>query len=220
MSLAPPHAVLFDWDNTLVDSWEVIHAALCDTFLAMDHEPWTLDQTKAWVRRSTRESFPQLFAQRAAEASRVFYDSYGAQHLDDIRALPGALETLESLAGSGVYLAVVSSKNGSFVRSEAAHLGLDGYFARMVGAADAPEDKPSPAAIAAALEGSPIEPGEHVWYVGDTDIDVVCARNSGCKSMFIGSTEPLVEEPAEQPDHKFSDLGAFLAFVRDIGNAI
>jgi phosphoglycolate phosphatase len=27
-----PRAILFDWDNTLVDSWAVIHEALVVTF--------------------------------------------------------------------------------------------------------------------------------------------------------------------------------------------
>jgi len=41
-----PRALLFDWDNTLVDSWLVIHDALVVTFTAMGHEPWTLAETK------------------------------------------------------------------------------------------------------------------------------------------------------------------------------
>jgi phosphoglycolate phosphatase len=33
-ALALPKAVIFDWDNTLVDSWPVIHHALNETLEA------------------------------------------------------------------------------------------------------------------------------------------------------------------------------------------
>lgn len=60
-ALTAPRAVLFDWDNTLVDSWQIIHEALHETFVAFDREPWTIEQTKAWVRHSMREAFPKAF---------------------------------------------------------------------------------------------------------------------------------------------------------------
>ena len=44
-ALTRPKAVLFDWDNTLVDSWAVIHAALNETLTAMDHPNWTRAET-------------------------------------------------------------------------------------------------------------------------------------------------------------------------------
>ena len=66
--LKRPDAIIFDWDNTLVDTWPVIHAALFETFTAMGHVPWTLEETKARVALSMRESFPKLFGDRWAAA--------------------------------------------------------------------------------------------------------------------------------------------------------
>jgi len=57
----PPKAVIFDWDNTLVDSWGTIQAALNMTFDDFGLETWTLEQTKQRVARSMRDSFPILF---------------------------------------------------------------------------------------------------------------------------------------------------------------
>ncbi|HLJ20402.1 MAG TPA: HAD hydrolase-like protein, partial [Stellaceae bacterium] len=59
-----PRAILFDWDNTLVDSWPVIHEALVVTFEGMGHVPWTLEETKQRVRHSLRDAFPRLFGDR------------------------------------------------------------------------------------------------------------------------------------------------------------
>ena len=52
-----PVALLFDWDNTLADTWPAIHHALAVTFRAMDREPWTFEETRARVRASARDSF-------------------------------------------------------------------------------------------------------------------------------------------------------------------
>ena len=59
-----PRGILFDWDNTLVDSWAVIHEALVVTFEAMGLAPWTLDETKQRARHSLRDAFPRLFGPR------------------------------------------------------------------------------------------------------------------------------------------------------------
>ena len=56
-----PRAFLFDWDNTLVDSWPIIHDALNVTLTAFGKEPWSLDETRSRVRKSMRDSFPKLF---------------------------------------------------------------------------------------------------------------------------------------------------------------
>ena len=39
--LKPPRAVLFDWDNTLVNTWPTIVECYHDTFTALGMTPWT-----------------------------------------------------------------------------------------------------------------------------------------------------------------------------------
>ncbi len=57
MSLPYPKAVIFDWDDTLVDGWPAIHEATNDTLTTFGLEPWTYEQTRANVRRSMRDIF-------------------------------------------------------------------------------------------------------------------------------------------------------------------
>ena len=181
-----PRAVLFDWDNTLVDSWETIHAALVVTFAAMGHEPWTLQETKRRVARSLRDSFPAIFGARWEEAQRLYLDSFTAIHLERLKAVDGAAEMLRSLAETDLYLGVVSNKTGAVLRREAAHLGWTAHFQRLVGAGDAALDKPHAAPVLLALEGSGIACTD-TWYVGDTALDMECARNAGCIGVLLGA---------------------------------
>jgi phosphoglycolate phosphatase len=118
-----PRALLFDWDNTLVDTWETIHHALVVTLTAMGHEPWTMAQTKLRVARSLRDSFPQLFGARWEEARKLYLDTFLSVHLERLEPMAGATAMLQALGTDGFSLGVVSNKTGDVLRREADHLG-------------------------------------------------------------------------------------------------
>jgi phosphoglycolate phosphatase len=192
--LPAPRAVLFDWDNTLVDTWPVIHDAMASTLEAMGHRRWTLEETRTRVRRSLREAFPELFGDRWEEARDVFYARFREIHLEKLAVQPGAEALLAVLRDRGCWLGVVSNKMGDHLRREVSHLGWSGFFSRIVGATDAPRDKPAVEPVTMALEGSGLVAGPEVWFVGDTWIDMECAHNAGCLPILIRKDAP---EPIE-----------------------
>jgi phosphoglycolate phosphatase len=211
-----PRAVLFDWDNTLVDSWNTIHEALVLTFERMGREPWSLAQTKERVRHSLRDSFPRVFGERWEEARGIYLDAFTAIHLERLRSLDGAAQLLSDLGESGFYLAVVSNKTGRVLRREVEHLGWNEHFRRLVGAGDAVADKPEAAPILLALEDSGIRCGPDVWYVGDTAIDMECAANAGCTGVLLGgdtNDAALAEFP---PVLQFTACAALSRHVRGL----
>jgi phosphoglycolate phosphatase len=205
-----PRAVLFDWDGTLVDNWHVIQDALNHALVAMGHDPWSMAETMDRVSRSQRDSFPAIFGARWQEARDKFYARFEELHLDALRILPGAEEILTTLAGTDIPLAVVSNKRGDFLRREAAHLGWETYFTKIVGATDADEDKPSAAPIRLILDACSVEPGPEVWLVGDTATDVQCAANAGCTSILVGQNTIGDEN---SPDWRFDGLAELAKLV-------
>ena len=194
-----PRAVLFDWDNTLVDSWPVIHEATNAALAAMGRPSWTLEQTRARVRRSMRETYPKLFGESWKEARAAFYRRFSAIHLERLAACDGAEALLEALSERGVFLAVVSNKAGDNLRLEVSHLGWNGYFSGLVGATDAARDKPAVEPVDLALAAGPLRRGSHVWFVGDTAVDIECARNAGCTPVLVRPEPPGAEEFANFP---------------------
>ena len=114
--------------------------------------------------------------------------------MQTLQPLPGAATLLEELHDSGLYLAIVSNKKGEYLRKEAAHLGWHRFFGRIVGAFDAPRDKPAADPVHLALDGSGIQPGSSVWFAGDADIDLQCAVNAGCVPVLLREAKP---EPGE-----------------------
>jgi len=194
INLSYPLAVIFDWDNTLVNTWPVIHDSMNVTLKKMNYPLWSIEETKKQVRRSLRESFPDLFGEKWKIARDIFYERFKKIHLERLEGLPGAEVLLDSLSNKGIYLGVVSNKSGENLRREAGHLGWDKYFSQIIGAMDAVEDKPSTKPVEMALEGSGIELDQRVWFVGDTKIDMECAYNSGCFPILINQKPPELEE--------------------------
>jgi phosphoglycolate phosphatase len=214
--LARPQAILFDWDNTLVDSWAVIHEALNHVMAAMDKPAWSIAETRARVRLSLRESFPMHFGERWEEAREIYLDRFRSIHLERLTALPGCTELLEALAEEGIFLGVVSNKTGGLLRLEAKQLGWSRHFGGIVGAGDAVADKPHAAPVQLALEASGIAAGQGVWFVGDTDVDMVCAGNAGCVPVLLGG-DPASDEMLEcAPRLQFSKPAALLRHIRGL----
>jgi phosphoglycolate phosphatase len=194
-----PKAILFDWDNTLIDSWAVIHAAMNHTLVELGQEPWSRLEIETRARLSLRDSFPTLFGADWPRAEKLFYDHFGAIHLSHCSALPGVAELLEYLATRQVYLAVVSNKRGAFLRKESTHLGWDRYFSVLAGAGDAVRDKPALDHVEFALQAADVRAGPDVWFVGDTDIDLHCAHEAGCIPVLVRPAAPLNGEFNDHP---------------------
>ncbi|MBM3590884.1 MAG: hypothetical protein FJX30_05915, partial [Alphaproteobacteria bacterium] len=68
--LPKPDTIIFDWDNTLVDTWPLIQIAINKTMKQMNKDPWSLEKVRDTVHKSMRESFPEIFGndwQKAGE---------------------------------------------------------------------------------------------------------------------------------------------------------
>jgi phosphoglycolate phosphatase len=200
-----PRAVLFDWDNTLVDTWPCIGRATNITLAAMGMEPWTEAEIRARVAGSLRDTFPRIYGSRWEEARAIYYRAFEAVHLDMLLALPGAEALLRTARDAGLVLGVVSNKTGRYLRREVAHLGWDAYFTSLVGAQDAARDKPAPDPIHRALEGTGIVAGPEVWFVGDAGIDIDCGRAAGCTTLLLHGGS---DDAALTPDQRAGDCDA------------
>ena len=215
-TLKHPRAIIFDWDNTLVDSWGTIHDALNFLMAAMEKPLWTLAETRERVRLSLRDAFPAIFGERWEEARQVYMERFQAIHLERLTPLPGREAMLRALAADGHYLAVVSNKTGAVLRAEAEHIGWSPLFGSIVGAGDAHTDKPHCAPVELALKPSGISPGLDVWFVGDTAVDMECAIAAGCVPVLLGELEADVAFAQFPPVLSLTDDAALFRALRGL----
>jgi phosphoglycolate phosphatase len=195
--LPSPRAILFDWDNTLVDTWPTIHQVVNILMAHMGHPAWSFEETRRRIGPSMRDVFPAMFGDRWEEARDVFLNAYHAVHLEQLAVLEGMEAMVRGLAARGVPMGLVSNKTGRLLRREVAHLGWSGLFFAEVGAGDAARDKPAREAVTLALStapGGPVPPGPGVWLVGDSPTDMICAHACGCTPVLLRSWAPDPEE--------------------------
>ena len=210
-----PACILFDWDNTLVDGWAAIQHGLNAAFRHFGMGEWDRETVLANVRRSLRETFPEMFGKRWEEARDVFYAGVRSCHLQVLSPMPGVPAMLAALAP--LPLGVVSNKQGPLLRAEAAHLGW--RFGALVGAGDAAADKPAAAPLLMALAAMGAAQGPATWYVGDTALDMQAARAAGCTAVLLGMAEHDGGVAACAPDLHFADAAALAAHVAALDKA-
>jgi phosphoglycolate phosphatase len=209
-----PSVLLYDWDNTLVDGWAGIAAALNAAFREFGHPVWSVEDTRKRVRVSLRESFPVMFGDRWEHARDIFYQTLTVQHLEHVTAMLGVPDVLE--AGASWPQGVVSNKAGHFLRREVTHLGWTRFFGSVIGAGDATADKPNPAPLHLALSqlGRPADLS--VWYMGDTTLDMEAARAAGVTAVLIGNADHDGGVERAAPHLHFHSAHDLRARLRDL----
>jgi phosphoglycolate phosphatase len=189
-----PQAIIFDWDNTLVDSWDIIQHAMNETLTAMGHEIWDLTTTKQRVALSLKNVFPRLFGESWHEAQEIFYESYESIHLEKVKPLDDRELLLMHLSKRAIPLAIVSNKKGHLLRQEIDYFGWKGFFKAIIGAGDAPQDKPAIDPVQMVLDSLNLPASHHIWFIGDMSVDMECAYKSGCYPVMLRNDYEWQEE--------------------------
>lgn len=211
-----PDAVIFDWDDTIVDTWQVVRSAINATLEHFGHKPWSEDEARKRIGPPARVLFSALFGEdKWREADKIYIEAYKANISAHIRVHDGARETLDYLKAAGIPMAVVSTKRGPLLREEAAKLRLDGYFSQLVGAGDAPADKPDAQAVHFSLQMSGVKTSKNVIFIGDSVTDMTTAENAGCTSVLIETKPPAEDALAKHPPmHRVKNHAQFTDFIK------
>jgi phosphoglycolate phosphatase len=184
--LLKPSAVLFDWDNTLVDSLGILCTAMEDTLKHFSVEKPSDFMVKIHRSNFTEEHFPGLPHEHV---KNVFRDRYIELAAGVLNPLPHAEQTLKEIQRCNIKLAIVSNKLEKYLLEEIKKLGWEHYFISVVGAGTAAEDKPSPLPVLKALSDIGMDPSDDIWFVGDSTTDMSAAHNSKCLPVLFGTDD-------------------------------
>ena len=213
-AIPKPRAVIFDWDDTVVNNWGLAVQALNTALVHMGHAAWTNEECLRRSGGSARDLFSGLFGDRWQEADKIYYDTFHGLLDNKVNVHDHIEDIFRALHDAGVYLAVVSNKRGNLLRAEVEKIAFDKYFGRVVGAGDAASDKPDPAPVIMALGDSGIVPGPDVWFIGDSHADMICAHRSGCSAVLIETKPPPADMLAASPPHaRMQDHVKLMEFI-------
>ena len=218
--------LIFDLDGTLIDSREDLANSI-NAMLThfgkkeLPHEviaSYIGDGAPMLVRRSLGDPDDENFVQ---DAVLYFMAWYREHKLDNTFVYDGVKEALAAIhksraaapgqATHPLKMAVLSNKPVGPSRAIVEALGLGQYFFQVYGGNSFHTKKPDPAGVQILLEEAGVQPEETV-IIGDSDIDVLTARNSGIYS--VGVTYGLAPHTLEDaPPDVLVDHPSELALV-------
>jgi phosphoglycolate phosphatase len=185
--------LIFDLDGTLVDS-RIDLANSVNAMLRHYGRPelpaevissYIGNGAPMLVRRSLGDPDDEAFVQ---EALLYFMTYYREHKLDTTYVYAGIKEALEAIRnggnGNAPRMAVLSNKPVGPSRGIVDALGLGPYFFQVYGGNSFHTKKPDPAGVRALLEESGAQPSEAV-IIGDSDVDIITARNAGAYSLGV-----------------------------------
>lgn len=207
-------AILFDLDGTLLDTLGDLHASTNAVLRQFGYPERTIDEVRRFVGNGARvliqQAVPVGEDHRVDEVLSAF-QTYYAAHCDILtRPYPGIPALLSALEEK-YPLAVVSNKPDQAVK-ELAKIYFPALYARGE-STDCPR-KPAPDMVRMAIQALG---AENCIYVGDSEVDVMTAKNAGvpCIAVTWGfrDVETLRTAGAEHFCHTPADLPAIIETI-------
>ena len=203
---------IFDLDGTLLDTLQDLYAS-CNYALRTHGMPErSMEEVRQFVGNGVKKLIERAIPNGMnnllfEETLQTFRQHYLLHSLDNTLPYPGIMEMLEKLQEQGKQVAVVSNKFYTATQELCEH-----FFGNLVqvaiGEREDIQKKPAPDTVLEALRQLNVSK-EGAVYVGDSDVDIETARNSGilCISVLWGFREKnfllahgattLIESPNE-----------------------
>ena len=183
--------LVFDLDGTLIDSGADLCASVNAMLQHFDRAPlpdtvistYIGDGAARLVSRSLGEPTDAGFLDSALA---YFLDYYREHKLDQTYVYPGVFAALDSLrfepGGAARSMAVLTNKPIGASQAICDALGLSPYFFRIYGGNSFATKKPDPEGLLALLKEAGVS-AQETLMIGDSDVDILTARNAGVWSM-------------------------------------
>ncbi len=181
--------VIFDLDGTLLDTIEDLKNSANYAAESMGYPSHTLEEIKSYVGNGVR-----LLIERALpdgkdtphfdEVFACFQEHYGRHCNDHTKPYDGVLDLIQELKEENIKLAIVSNKP-DFAVKELNEIYFKGLIAVAIGEKESEgiRKKPAPDTVMEALRQLGSRPETSV-YVGDSEVDIATARNSGMDAIL------------------------------------
>ena len=184
---------IFDLDGTLLDTLTDLAASTNYALRTHGMPEHTIDEVRRFVGNGVRKLMERAVPDGTDnplfdEAFATFRQYYMEHSLDTTRPYEGVSEMLAALKARGCHLAVVSNKMMAATQELCRHFFPDTIEVAIgENEAEGVRKKPAPDTVIAALRQLGVGQ-EGAVYVGDSDVDIETARNSGlpCISVLWG----------------------------------
>jgi phosphoglycolate phosphatase len=206
--------IIFDFDGTLIDSYEPITESLNQVREAFGKPPLALGEVKGMVGHGLEHLIEAAIGPgKVADGVRIFRERYAAICESRTTILPQVRETLEELDRRTYQMAIATNKPSYFARDILKALDVEHLFVEVLGPNDVERPKPDPEMLEIIMSRLGLGSDETL-YVGDMPLDIEVARNAGVSVYALptgsASRDDLLARRPDRLLHKFSDLLVYL----------
>jgi phosphoglycolate phosphatase len=212
-------ALIFDLDGTLIDSKTDLIFAVNATLEHMGHAALPEEVVCGYIGRGAaaliRSSLGDRVTDEQAEEGHEYFLSYYRKHmLDHTVTYPGVREALAELDATREHrMAVLTNKPVRFSEHILEGLGIAEHFQFVFGGNSFERKKPDPMGVELLLRNFGLEP-QAAMMVGDSDVDVMTARNSGVYSCGVTYGLGMEGMRSTPPDLLLDTLAELPGYVR------
>lgn len=208
-------ALVFDLDGTLIDSGTDLAHAVNATVEKMGGSPLAHERIFSYVGEGAPRLIQQALGATATpeeckQGLAYFLSYYRAHMLDHTVTYPGVREGLAAL--EGMSMAVLTNKPVRFSQWILEGLGIARYFQYIYGGNSFDTKKPDPAGMNVLMGDFKAAPHE-VMLIGDSEVDVLAARNSGawaCGVTYGLGSSGLAAYPPDILIDNLTELAGYL----------
>lgn len=180
-------AILFDFDGTIANTAPGIVATMKATFERMGKPIPTEEemvQTIGIPLRLALKQLNNLSDEEAQTAVDIYCELFKVIEVAYTSLFNKVNETLETLAGQGMRMAIVTSRNKESLDVIMTRFGIDGYFELVFTNNNNFAPKPAPDMVIHALKEMSLTADEAI-VVGDTTYDILMGNRAGCKTIAV-----------------------------------
>lgn len=194
---------VFDLDGTLLSTLNDLAASTNYALRTHGMPEHSVDDVRLFVGNGVKKlmerAIPKGLSNPDFEATYADFRKHYMEHsLDTTQPYPGIMEVLAELKRRGKHIAVVSNKFYAATQDLCRHF-FGSYVEVAIGERETIRKKPAPDTVIEALRQLGVGKDGAV-YIGDSDVDIETARNSGlpCISVLWGfrDKEFLIEHGA------------------------
>lgn len=181
-------AVLFDFDGTIMDTNNIILKSWHHAFKEIagkEVEEATLLATFGEPLELTIKNFFGGDEETVRKNISVYRNFHDDNFESEIDLFPGVYDMLFGLKKAGFKLALVTSRLGRTTYIGTEKFGIKEAFDVIVTADDCSRHKPDPEPVNIALERLGVT-AENAVMIGDTRLDMGCAKNAGVTAILVG----------------------------------
>lgn len=187
---------IFDLDGTLIDSIGDLSSAVNHALEVQGFPVHSVSECRMMVghgvRNLVKKALPERFADddRMVDGTLELFTRYYTEHIAVLTApYPGIADMLKRLSDKGIALAIASNKFQEGTEKLAGMMFPGISFVAVLGNRPGWPLKPSPEIVFKAMEAAGMDrndPRGNVVMCGDSETDMVTAKNAGICGIGVG----------------------------------